>query len=210
MRMTLAREIPKARASALIDSPAWCCLAIAPLLFGRADRAAHGLALRLRTRQAGLGAFHQQVALHLGDGSQHVQHELAGGTGQVELAQLQDDDLDAARGQCLIVAPMSCASRPRRSSSVTTNVSPSRIWLSILANCGRWKMAVRVHAAFCNPRWSAIHWAIRIAAVVREVDKGSQQHSERRRRPRAEDREPSVAEQRQSGVVQSSVVAEHG
>jgi hypothetical protein len=75
------------------------------LLVGRTDRTAQGLALRLRTRQAGLGAFYQQVALHLGDGSQHVQHELAGGTGQVELAQLQDDDLDAVRGQCLDRGP---------------------------------------------------------------------------------------------------------
>ena len=28
-RMTLEREMPKARASALIDSPAWCRLAVA-------------------------------------------------------------------------------------------------------------------------------------------------------------------------------------
>lgn len=53
MRMTLARETPKLRASSLIDWSAWCCLAIAALLVGCAARAAQGPTLRLCPGQAG-------------------------------------------------------------------------------------------------------------------------------------------------------------
>lgn len=37
--------------------------------------------------------------LHFRDGSQHGQHQLAGGAGQVQLVELQQDNLNAARGQ---------------------------------------------------------------------------------------------------------------
>lgn len=71
------------------------------LLVGRAGRPAQGLTLRLRTLQAGPSTLHQQISLHFGGGSSHVQNELAGGADQVELAHLQAIDLDAVYGQRL-------------------------------------------------------------------------------------------------------------
>jgi hypothetical protein len=59
-RMMLAREMPKVRASALIDSPAWSSLRAVRQLYWSG---AQGLALRLRARQARLDALDQQVTI---------------------------------------------------------------------------------------------------------------------------------------------------
>ena len=98
----LARDMANALASALTLSPAWYCRTIsdrcaAVVFAGRPSC----LTFALRAHQAGLGALHEQIPLHLGDGCQHGEHHLARRRCQVQFSQLQDDHAYLPRCQQL-------------------------------------------------------------------------------------------------------------
>jgi hypothetical protein len=73
---------------------------VGALVWRGVDRPAQRLAFLLCTRQACLSTLYKQIPLHFGYHSLHGHHLLAGGGRQVQLAQMQNNDLDQARSQC--------------------------------------------------------------------------------------------------------------
>ncbi|KGS36959.1 hypothetical protein X945_5442 [Burkholderia pseudomallei ABCPW 107] len=74
---------------------------IVPLRLGQYRRSTHGLPLGLCTRDTCLRSFNQQVAFEFGYGIQHLHRHSACGTGQVDAAEREAMNPDAAICQSL-------------------------------------------------------------------------------------------------------------
>ena len=105
----------------------------------------------LGTGEPCLGSLNEEIALELSDGFDDVHGHLSGGAGEIDAAQCQAMDADTLSSSLATVVLTSTASRPNRSSLVTTSTSPVSILSTRRAKPSRCAIAAHAPMAYVFP-----------------------------------------------------------